>query len=298
MLRDRVRVILLGEWHGEPADALVALHAHRSAASIARFRAAHPDRGLAVVLSGTDLYRDLPDSRPAQQSLDLADRIVALQDEAPKRLSAPWRAKCDVIFQSAVPLARHGAKPRDRVDVVVVGHLRDEKDPRTLFAAVRELPAALPIRIRHIGAPLDAALGEEAAALAASEPRYRFAGALPHGLARAAMRRAHVLVHPSRMEGGANVIAEALTGGTSVIASRMEGNVGMLGADHPGYFPVGDAQALADALVRFHGSPAFRQALRAAEARRRALFAPARESANVRRLVRGLLAGERAVQFD
>src|SRR3712207_3522621 len=72
MLRGQVRVILQSEWRGDPADALIALHAHRSAESIARFHAAHPQRGLCVVLTGTDLYRDLPDSAAARASLDAA----------------------------------------------------------------------------------------------------------------------------------------------------------------------------------------------------------------------------------
>lgn len=290
MLREEFRVILQTAWEGEAVDAIVALHAERSADSIASFRERHPRGGMAVVLSGTDLYRDLAaGSTRAAASLDHASRIVALQDRAPLRLSAAWRRKCDVIFQSARSLAPVRDKPRDRLDVVVVGHLRDEKDPRTLFAAMQSLPAGFPIRVRHIGAALDAGLGRDAGALALRDPRYRFVGALPHGLARAAMRRAHVLVHPSRMEGGANVIAESLASGTSVIASHMDGNIGMLGADHPGYFAVGDASALAERLVRFHEDAAFRRALRKVETARKALFEPPREARAVRDLVRGLL---------
>src|SRR5436853_483627 len=60
MLGDRCRVIVQTEWKGKDADVLIALHARRSAASIASFNAAHPDRPIAVVLTGTDLYKDLP----------------------------------------------------------------------------------------------------------------------------------------------------------------------------------------------------------------------------------------------
>ena len=70
----------------------------------------------------------------------------------------------------------------------------------------------------------------------ARDPRYRWTGALPHGLTRCAIRNAHLLVHPSLMEGGANVIVEAITAGTPVIASRVSGNVGMLGRNYPGLF--------------------------------------------------------------
>ena len=64
----------------------------------------------------------------------------------------------------------------------MVGHLRDEKDPRTYWRAAQRLAARHDIRLDHIGDALDPALGAEAAALAARQPRYRWLG-------RAAARR-------------------------------------------------------------------------------------------------------------
>src|SRR5437764_5640618 len=79
LLRDRYRVIVQSAWRGERADAMIALHARRSAESIAHFREARQDGGLAVVLTGTDLYRDMvAGSAESERSLDLADRIVVL----------------------------------------------------------------------------------------------------------------------------------------------------------------------------------------------------------------------------
>ena len=288
MLRARYRVIVQTQWDGEPVDAMIALHARRSAASIARFRAGAAGRGLAVVLTGTDLYKDLPESAEAKHSLDCADRIVVLQEDAPRLLSGSWKRKSEVIFQSARALARR-AKARGRLDCAVVGHLRAEKDPRTLFAAVRLLPASLAISIRHIGAALDPELGREARELQREDSRYRYAGALPRGLTRAAMARAHVLVHPSIVEGGANVVVEAVTGGTPVIASRISGNVGMLGADYPGYFEARDASGLAARLVQAAEDVRYRQLLEAAAAARKPRFAPAAEARAIRRLAEKLL---------
>ena len=289
MLRGHCRVIVQSEWRGEPADALIALHARRSAASVAAFRAAHPAAGLAVVLTGTDLYKDLPDSAEAARSLDLATRLVVLHEDAPALLPSAWRRKCEVIFQSAPPLAP-ARKPRDRLDLVAVGHLREEKDPLTIFRAMELLPRDLPVTLRHIGAGLDPALERAARELAARDPRYRYAGALPHGLARAAIKRAHLLVHPSRIEGGANVVVEAVTAGTAVIASRISGNVGMLGARYGGYFPAGDASKLAARLVQACGSAAYRALLARQCRERRALFAPHLERRAVRALASRLLA--------
>ncbi len=288
MLRDRYKVIVQSEWHGERADAMVALHARRSARSIEAFAGRQPGH-LAVVLTGTDLYRDLPDSREAQRSIELADRLVVLQDDALRFIPSRARAKATVIFQSAAAIT-HRAMPRGRLDCVAVGHLRAEKDPRTLFRAWSQLEPGKPIFMRHIGAPLDEALGRAARELARRDERYRFAGALPHGLTRATIARAHVLIHPSVAEGGANVIVEAVTAGAPVIASRVSGNVGMLGAEYPGYFDVGDASGLARRLVQALEEPGYLPSLIAACRDRRALFAPARERRALRELVASALA--------
>ena len=289
MLRERYRVIVQTQWDGAPVAAMVALHARRSADSVHAYRASGAKGGLAVMLTGTDLYRDLPGSREAAQSLDAADQIVVLQEDAPRLLSAAWRRKCRVIFQSA-PLLEPAAKRRGTLRVVAVGHLRAEKDPLTLFRAIELLPAALAIDVRHIGAPLDEALGDAARTLASREPRYRYSGALARGLTRAALRSAHLLVHPSVVEGGANVVVEAITAGTPVLASRISGNVGMLGRDYPGYFEPRDASGLAECLVRAAREPAYLREMQAACNRRRPLFRPEAERREVHRLVRALLA--------
>ena len=288
MLRGQCKVIVQTRWDERPADALIALHARRSASSIEEYRAKHPDRGIAVVLTGTDLYRDLPEGNAdAIRSLDLATRIVALQEEALRVLARPWRRKADVILQSAPAMPRH-KKARGSLEAIAVGHLRDVKDPLTIFRALSRLPGEFPVRFRHIGAPLDPALAREARALARSDPRYRYLGVRPHSTARKAIAAAHVLVHPSIMEGGANVIVEAITGGTSVLASRMPGNVGMLGKDYGGYFKVGDDRGLARLLRRCLDDRAFLSRLEAQCRARRDLFSPAAEARALRKLVRSL----------
>ncbi len=278
------RPIVQTAWEGSDADVLIALHAGKSADSIARFKAAFPHRPLVLVMTGTDLYRDLPASAEARRSLSLADRIVVLQQDAVGHLPREHRGKCVVIHQSANPLAAR-AKPRGRLDCAVVGHLRAEKDPATLWRALDQLDPALPVRIRHVGAPLDPALEREARATMARDPRYRWFGALPHGLARGVIRRAHLLIHPSALEGGANVIVEAILSGTPVLASRMSGNVGMLGLRYPGYFEVGDAKGLARAIARLCAAPSALRSLATACRERRSLFNPATERAAVRALV-------------
>jgi glycosyltransferase involved in cell wall biosynthesis len=181
------------------------------------------------------------------------------------------------------------AKARGHLNLVAVGHLRAEKAPQMVFGLARRFAGDAGIRIDHIGRALDPDLGAEAMALAAANRAYRWLGSLPHEAVRRRIARAHLLVHPSIMEGGAHVIMEAACSGTAVIASRVDGNVGMLGADYAGYFPPGDGDALAALVDRCRSAPAFRAGLLAQCTARAPLFSPERERATLVQLIGSLL---------
>jgi putative glycosyltransferase (TIGR04348 family) len=281
-------VRLCQAWDGRPADVMLALHARRSAESIAAWSAQVPHRPLAVVLTGTDLYRDIHADASAQRSLALADRLVVLHEGAPADVPAVHRDKCLVCFQSTGE-RRTLAKTTRHLRALMVGHLRSEKDPGTYLAAARLLSGRGDIRLDHIGAPLDAKLANEARALAEVQASYRWLGALAHGAALAHIQRAHVLVHASVMEGGAHVVMEAVRFGTPVIASRIPGNLGMLGRDYGATFEPGDALGLSRLLARCRDDAAMLPALRAQCAARAPLFEPARERATLYRLLADLL---------
>jgi putative glycosyltransferase (TIGR04348 family) len=271
-----------------------ALHARRSADSIARFRAAHADAPLALVLTGTDLYRDLEGDASASHSVECASHVVVLQEEGLKSLAPAARSRARSIVQSASRLVRDDAAA-GHVGLVAVGHLRDEKDPLTLMAAARRLPADTAIRIHHIGRPLDAALGAEALRTMQQCPAYRWLGGLDARAARRWIARSRALVHMSRMEGGANVVIEAVRSQVPVLASRIDGNVGLLGDEYEGYFPVGDADALAALMQRF-AADALRLEAQCSE--REPRFAPAEESRAVRALLADMLAARPARAAD
>ena len=267
--------------------AMVALHARRSADSIARFRQAYSNRPLALVLTGTDLYGNLASDAGAQHSLRCASHVVVLQHEAIHMLSAADQSKARVIVQSAprVSCLEPAAYP---CDFVAVGHLRSEKDPLTLMRAARHVRSA-GIRIAHIGNALEAALGEEARTTMEECSDYRWLGGLPQPAARQWMASAKALVHMSRLEGGANVVIEAVRAGVPVLASRIDGNVGLLGRDYDGYFEVGDASALAELMLRANADPPFLAHLRRQCAKREPLFDPATEARALERLLSDML---------
>jgi putative glycosyltransferase (TIGR04348 family) len=283
-LRSRFRVLVEPRWDGQDVDCLIALHARRSAPSIHAFAAAHPQRALIVVLTGTDLYRDIAVDRDAQHSLQVASRLVVLNECGRRRVPRRLRAKTRIVLQSAPALrpAEHAVR---RFDVAVVGHLRAEKDPQLVWQMLAHVPPRVRLRVLHAGGAHDAALGRRAAATQRRDPRYTWLGDLPRARARQLIRRAHVLLHPSVMEGGAQAVIEAVTAHTPVIGSRIDGNTGLLGASYPGLFAAGDARAAARLVVRAAEDPRFLRALRAACARRAARFSPAREAAAVIRLV-------------
>jgi putative glycosyltransferase (TIGR04348 family) len=282
------RVTVSVAWDAKPCDLLLALHARRSHASVAHYRARHPRGPLAVTLTGTDLYRDLPGSVEARRSLALADRIIVLQDEAPRRLAPHLRRKTRVVYQSAAPGARR-SPPARVFRAAVIGHLREEKDPFRAAAALARLPQEAAIEVVHVGAALSPDMAREARRRMRGDPRYRWLGGLPHARALAWLARSHMLVVSSRMEGGANVIAEAARIGTPVLASGVPGNIGMLGRAYPGYFPLGDERTLARLMARAQREPVFYRRLRRALAARRRLFAPAAERAALAAALRGLM---------
>ena len=280
----RVSVVL--EWDGKPCDLLLALHARRSHASAVAFRKAHPGLPLVVTLTGTDLYKDLPASREARESLRLADRVIVLQEDALRIVDSRTRRKARVVYQSARPSVRH-SPPKTPFRVVVVGHLRKEKDPFRAALALLHLKQEL--EVVQVGDALSPQMGKQAKKHMKRDRRYRWLGGLTHSRAMAWIARSHLLVVSSVMEGGANVISEAARIGTPVLASRMSGNVGMLGRNYPGYFPLFDEEALARLIGKCFSSKDFTNRLKLAMATRRPRFAPAAESRALRNALKTLL---------
>ena len=264
----------------EGPDLLVAIHAWRSAASVAAFRGRYPSRPLVVLMSGTDVYRYQHSHREETiASMAAADRLVGLHDLVAADLPPRFRGKLRIIHQSALPLRAPRNPSRRTFDVCVVGHLRDEKDPFRAAYAARRAPGASRLRIVHLGKPHDAAHARKARAEMARNPRYVWRGEAPRWQVRRIFARCHAMVISSIMEGGANVVSEAVVAGVPVIASDIPGNAGLLGPDHPARYPAGDTGALAALLHRAETEGGFLDAVRAHGDARRDRFSPERERA-------------------
>lgn len=283
------RVTAAGDAETPAADLLVAIHARKSAGAVRAFRRAYPRRPVIVALSGTDLYPRL--SATARRAIAAADRLVVLQPLALADLPPEARAKARVIYQSALPPPRPSRRPsrlRRRspaFTVMVAAHLRAVKDPLRAALASRHLPTASRIRVVHAGAALSPQWAGRAHAEMRRNARYQWLGALSPAAARLRMAQAQVLVVSSRLEGGPNVIGEAAVAGVPALATRIPGNVGLLGPDYAGYFPIADTAALARLLRRAEAEPAFLAHLRRQVRARARLFTPSREQAAWKRLL-------------
>jgi putative glycosyltransferase (TIGR04348 family) len=285
------RVAVRQEYGGERPDVLIALHARRSFDAVEAFRRAHAERPIIVALTGTDLYGDIHIDANAKRSLEIASRLVLLQSHGVSELPPRLRHKARVIYQST-EAPRAVPRPREGIfEVCVLGHLRPVKDPFRTACAARLLPTSSHMRVLQVGGALSTDMAEQAAAELAANPRYRWLGDLPRWRALRVLARCRLLVLTSRMEGGANVISEAIASGVPVLSSRISGSLGILGPDYPGYFPVGDTRALAALLSRAEMDPRFYRDLKTCCRRLRPLVDPARERRSWQHVLRELSSG-------
>lgn len=274
------------DYNGEPIDLLIALHAWRSAGAIARYREHYPTGPLIVALGGTDVNSFLQsDPETTLRSMHAADALVCLHDLMAGELPADQQKKLHVIRQSALPLSTPRQTSSRYFDVCVIGHLREEKDPFRTALAARLVPDTSRLRVNHLGKAHDQTWAQQAKQEMIQNPRYCWKGEVTSEQVREEFASTQLMVISSNQEGGANVISEAIVAGVPIIASDIAGNRGLLGEDYPGYYPVGDEQALADLLYRAETDLAFLASLEAYGQQLAPLFSPEHEASAWAKLV-------------
>lgn len=275
-------VQVVDAWRGQACDLLVAVHAVKTAGSVLAAAAALPHVRVVVLLAGTDIYPHFEPNPDTLAALERAHALVALQRHGVATLPLALRAKVRTIVQSATGLPAHrGATLR----ACVLAHLRPVKDPLLPIAALAHVPADVPIELVLAGRALTPELATAVRAAMAADPRVRWLGEVPRRAARELLASSHLCIVPSTSEGGANVVSEAIAAGTPVLATAIPGNLGLLGADWPGAFPVGDARALGRLLVRAATDAAFWRDLQERTEALRPMIDPAREKAAWRQLL-------------
>lgn len=166
--------------------------------------------------------------------------------------------------------------------------MRDVKDPFLAPKAIRMLPETSALHLLHIGAALTPADKRRAEREVRDNPRYTWVGEKPRWQAMRLLARTRLLVLTSLMEGGANVVSEALACNIPVISTHISGSVGLLGPDYPGYFPVGDTEALAGMLLRAEQDPQFYRSLKTGIRSQRKIVHPRQETSSWRALLKEL----------
>lgn len=140
------------------------------------------------------------------------------------------------------------------IELVTVGRIEPEKNPRLLLEALHRLDAEQPGRFRLTWAGRGD-LEEEVRATASElglDERLELAGYVPFGPRLLELyRSAHVFVHVSVTEGVPQVLVEALASGTVVVATEVGGVADLLDGGRAGLVVApGDVDALVTAIRR------------------------------------------------
>ena len=289
-LGHRVSISTSSEGITGRADLLVAFHAVKSAKVVRQFRKSNPRCPVVVVLTGTDIHGSKRCRLTMNRTLDLADKIVGLHDHVPDLIPPKFAQKAQVIIQSAEPIKTKPKARKNLFEVSVVGHLRAVKDPFRAAMALRYLPTDSKIHVTHAGRALSQSCEQRARKLATTNSNYDWVGEISHRKTLQLIARSRLCILSSRSEGGASVLSEAIVNDTPVLASRIPANVGVLSANYPGFFDVGNERQLAELLFRCEMDVRFLRRLRSECRQMRKKFSPTIEKRAIAALVRSTTA--------
>ncbi|ANJ00808.1 hypothetical protein A8O14_09365 [Polynucleobacter wuianus] len=280
--------IVTEKWSKKPCDVLIALHGLRSHDSIQGFKKAYPNHPVVLIMTGTDIYRDLKNSTKVIKSMEMADAIVVLQPDAIQSLPKKFHHKIQVIYQSVKGITKK-SPPKRHFLASIIGHLRSEKDPFCAAQCLPLLPSNSKVQLVQLGKAMSPEFKKQAISIEKNVMRYRWLDQLSHSKTLQWLSRSHVMIISSIMEGGAHVVSEAIAIGIPVIASDIPGNRGLLGDTYPAYYPAGDKVALSKLLNKAEANPVFYQKLCRAIALRQKITKPELEQKSIQKLIKSLI---------
>lgn len=272
-------VLSIGHYEGETADLLIAIHAVKSRDAVVGYREHNPSGKVILALSGTDIYPE--PTADALDTMERSDVLISLQRKAIEKVPDHLRDREVVVIQSAESRITKPDLSNNPFSGCVVGHLRDVKDPLLAARASRLLPPDSSMQIHHAGGILENRYASLVAAEEKQNPRYVWLGELSEEDTAKLIAGSRILILTSLSEGGARVVGEALVHGTPVLSTRIDGVVGLLGEDYPGFFPLGDADALAELIYRCESDPEFYEQLCSAARQHAGQFSPDKEKASL-----------------
>ncbi|QWE16245.1 selenoneine biosynthesis selenosugar synthase SenB [Polynucleobacter sp. AP-Nino-20-G2] len=280
--------IVTEKWSKKPCDVLIALHGLRSHDSIQGFKKAYPNHPVVLIMTGTDIYRDLKNSTKVIKSMEMADAIVVLQPDAIQSLPKKFHHKIQVIYQSVKGITKK-SPPKRHFLASIIGHLRSEKDPFCAAQCLPLLPSNSKVQLVQLGKAMSPEFKKQAISIEKNVMRYRWLDQLSHSKTLQWLSRSHVMIISSIMEGGAHVVSEAIAIGIPVIASDIPGNRGLLGDTYPAYYPAEDKVALSKLLNKAEANPVFYQKLCRAIALRQKITKPELEQKSIQKLIKSLI---------
>ena len=218
-----------------------------------------------LVLTGTDLYRDIISTKNSKKehclrSIQLASAIVVLHENAVsdllKVVSFP-RERIFVVLQSVVDFKKRSFffKKKNHYKILLLSNIREEKGIIIAIAGFLEFQKNIDARTKftldHIGGVLDQGYFKKITNLLEGVKSVSFLGSAEKEKLQTILASYDLLLHSSFIEGGSLVIQEAHNAGLPIIASDISCHTALLGSAYVGLHSVGSAVDVSEKLHTF-----------------------------------------------
>jgi len=225
-----------------------------------------------LVLTGTDLYRDIISTKKSKKerclrSIQLASAIIVLHENAVsdllKVVSFP-KERIFVVLQSVVGFQKRSSffKKKDQYKILLLSNIRKEKGIIIAISGFLEFQKNIDARTKftldHIGGVLDQGYFKKITNLLEGVKSVSFLGSFEKEKLQTNLASYDLLLHSSFIEGGSLVIQEAQNAGLPIIASDISCHTSLLGHDYVGLHSVGSVKDVSKKLYTFFSDELFR----------------------------------------